>query len=55
MRLLSSHSPSVKEPSQAMRAADRNPAGGKDPWSCTSSRWMDAHLQAGERGKIDLH
>ncbi len=33
MRLLSSHSPSVIKPSQAMRAADRDPAGGKDPWS----------------------
>jgi len=31
MRLLLSHSPSVIKPSQAMRAADRDPAGGEIP------------------------
>ena len=31
MILLSSHSPSVKKPSQAMRAADSDPAGGEMP------------------------
>ena len=49
MRLLSSHSPSVIKPSQAMRAADRDPAGGEGPWSCANSRSVDAYLQAGVR------
>lgn len=48
MILLSSHSPSVKKPSQAMRAADSDPAGGEMPVELVAaSRLMTSQEQAG--------
>lgn len=60
MILLLSHSPSViafsnAKPSQAMRAADREPAGGEIPVELVAtSRLMTSLSGPGCRGQIDL-